>query len=71
MSNRTHHHWRRHWAQHDSPLCAAFLAALAKWILKHKHDSTAQVMLPTGRVGVEELTAVLRALEIARQAGAR
>ncbi len=68
MSNRGHHHHRRrHWAEHDSPFCTAFLIALGKWITQHEDDPAAQVVLPTGLVGVEELTAVLRGLEIARR----
>jgi hypothetical protein len=72
MSGRnTHrHHRRRHWAEYDSSLCAAFLRALMRWISAHANDPTAQVVLPTGRVGVEELTNVLRGLERARQATA-
>jgi hypothetical protein len=68
MSGRnTHHRRRRHWAEYDSLLCAAFMRALARWISVHANDPTAQVVLPTGRVGVEELTNVLRRLERARQ----
>lgn len=69
--NTHHHHRRRHWAEYDLPLCAAFLRALARWISAHANDPTAQVVLPTGRVGVEELANVLRALEILRQAECR
>ena len=72
MRNHDTHHRRRrrHWAEHDSSFCTAFLAALARWISAHANDPTAQVVLPTGRVGVEELTNVLRGLERARQATA-
>jgi hypothetical protein len=52
---RHHRHRRRHWADHDSQLCSVFLAALARWVLVHANDPAAQVVLPTGRVGVEEL----------------
>jgi hypothetical protein len=69
MSGRERHqHRRRHWAQQDSPLCTAFLVALGRWVSAHANDPTAQVVLPTGWVGAEELMTVLRALERARQA---
>jgi hypothetical protein len=77
MSGAVHHrpHQRRrhhrHWAEHDSPLCAAFLVALARWVLKHQNDSEAQVVLPTGPVTCEQLVQVLRALEISRRVGAQ
>jgi hypothetical protein len=72
MSGAVHHlrhqRRRRHWAEQDSPMCAAFLVALGRWILAHANDPKAQVVLPTGPAGVEELTNVLRALEKTRQA---
>lgn len=71
MTGRTHHYWRRHWADHNSPLCTAFLIALGQWVSAHANDPDAQVVLPTGRVGVEELVSVLRALEKTRQAERR
>ena len=69
MSNHTRrrHRGAAHWAEGDSPFCSAFLIALGRWILAHKNDPTAQITLPTGRVGLEELTKVLRGLERARQ----
>lgn len=70
MINRRTHRSRRgsHWAEHNSPICIAFLVALGQWVSAHANDPDAQVVLPTGRVGVEELVSVLRALEKARQA---
>jgi hypothetical protein len=64
---RQTHRRSTHWAEHDSPLVDAFLIALGQWILKHEKDPEAEVTLPTGRVGVGELTAVLRGLEVARR----
>jgi hypothetical protein len=60
------HNGHRHWAQRDSSLCAAFLDALALWVLKHHDDPEARIILPTGIVNAAELMAVLRALEKTR-----
>ena len=57
----------RQWPAIDTPMCAAFLRALAAWIVAHHDDRDATVILPTGRAGVEELARVLRGLERARQ----
>lgn len=58
----------RHWAAVDTPMCAAFLRALATWVIAHHDDADARTMLPTGSVDAVELAQVLRALEIARRA---
>jgi hypothetical protein len=49
-------------------MCAAFLRALATWVIAHHDDADARTMLPTGSVDAVELAQVLRALEIARRA---
>jgi hypothetical protein len=59
------------WSYHDTSMCHAYLIALGRWVLTHHNETNAKVVLPAGIVGAEELTKVLRALEIARQAGAR
>jgi hypothetical protein len=71
MSDRARQH--RHqwiapsrWHDHDTQMCRAFLVALARWVLVNHGSPAARVVLPTGCVGVGELTLVLRALETAR-----
>jgi hypothetical protein len=69
MTGAAHHHRRRrgaHWAEHDTPLCSAFLIAVARWCMAHRDDPAARVMLPTGCVTVAELVRVLGGLEAAR-----
>ena len=62
---------RARWSNHDTSMCRAYLVALARWVIAHHDDADARVVLPVGIVGVEELTKVLRGLEVARQAGYR
>jgi hypothetical protein len=74
MSGRNTYRRRRpveRWSDHDTSMCKAYLAALGRWVLTHHDDTDAKVVLPVGVVSAEELVRVLRALEIARQAGAR
>ena len=60
--------WHQHWAEHNTPMCRAFLVALGRWLAAHHDDRDAEITLPTGTVSAEELGRVLRALERARQA---
>ena len=68
MNRHRRHGKRAPWP--DTPMAHAFLIALAKWVLTHHADTEAQVTLPIGVVGTEEVLKVLHALEKARAGGA-